>query len=141
MYQWMEADLAANAGQCVLAYSHRAKYSTQEGASLPTYLNPHWDLLQSYGTDVYLGGHYHLYERYARMDSAGNVDPNGIASFVVGGGGHSLRDYTAATPPGLQNRAKAFGALEMTLNSNGYTFNFVRTGGPEQITDSGTGTC
>ena len=97
-------------------------------------------LLQSHGLDVLLGGHLHNYERFARLDASGAVDPSGFRAFVVGTGGFS--HFGLGTPrPGSEVRNDtAFGVLRLDLAANGFSWKFLPIAG-SSFTDSGADTC
>jgi hypothetical protein len=97
-------------------------------------------LLQSKGLDVLLGGHLHNYERFARMDAAGAVDPTGFRAFVVGTGGFS--HFAFGTPDvGSEARSSsAYGVLEVDLAANGFSWTFLPAS-PSTYTDTGTDSC
>jgi hypothetical protein len=140
MYQWLEADLAAAGTQCIAAYWHRARYSSEAGYVGPSYLDPLIDLLADGGVDVLLSGHAHVYERFARLDTNGDPSPSGMRHFVIGTGGHSLRLFG---PPvtGSQVRSNAaLGVLRLDLAADGYSWAFLPAGGAT-FTDAGSDTC
>jgi hypothetical protein len=138
-YRWLQADLAANPRACIGAYWHRPLRLTTEGGVGERAMNPTYDLLQRAGADFVLFGHAHVYERWARMDSAGRVTSNGIRNFTVATGGASLRRF-GPTQSGLESRGRAYGALELTLRADGYDWNFLRSGG-DSFADSGSDRC
>jgi chitodextrinase len=138
---WLRNDLAANAGECVLAYAHRPRFSSgNEHGSHPS-LDAVWRALYAAGADVVLAGHEHSYERFAPQSPSGVADPSGIRQFVVGTGGHEL-GYTFGTPlPTSEIRnSNTAGVLELTLRGDGYDWRFVPVAGAT-FTDSGSGTC
>ena len=88
-----------------------------------------------------LNGHEHNYERFAKQNTSGAVDPNGIREFVVGTGGAS-HGYPFGTP--LANSQvrndTTWGVLKLTLHATGYDWQFVPVAG-STFTDSGSDTC
>lgn len=138
-HQWLAADLAANGGECVLAYWHRAVFSTEAGYEGADYMAPAYELLLSAGADVLLTGHSHVYERWARLDVDGNPDPAGIRNFTVGTGGTGLRQF-GETQVGLEARGRAHGLLELTLRHDGYDWQFLASGATP-LNDSGSDRC
>jgi hypothetical protein len=138
-YRWLQADLAANPRACIGAYWHRPLRTTVEGGVGEPAMNATYDLLDRAGADFVLFGHSHIYERWARMDSAGRVTSNGIRNFTVATGGASLRRF-GPSQTGLQSRGRAYGALEFTLRADGYDWNFLRSGG-DSFSDSGSDSC
>jgi hypothetical protein len=139
-YRWLAADLAASTTPCLMAYWHQAPFSSTVGHTGEPAVVPMLSLLQSKGLDVLLGGHLHNYERFARMDSSGAVDPTGFRAFVVGTGGFS--HFAMGTPDvGSEARsASAFGVLKLDLASTGFSWKFLPAS-PSTYTDSGSDTC
>jgi hypothetical protein len=129
---WLEADLAAHPATCTLAYWHHPRYSSgQHGNDRRT--EPLWHALATAGADLVLSGHDHDYERLAPID--------GIRSFVVGTGGHSLIPFTR--PPDAQTELRAddsYGLLALDLGATGYSWQFVPIPGDE-LQDSGSAQC
>jgi hypothetical protein len=140
MYQWLQADLAAAGTPCVAAYWHRARRSSEAGYVGPAYLDPLLGLLEEHGVDVLLAGHAHTYERFARLDTAGNPSPTGIRHFVVGTGGHSLRAFGPAVGGSQARSNTAPGLLRLDLGANGYSWRFLAAGG-SAFADQGSDTC
>jgi len=135
---WLKADLAANAGDHVLAYFHHPRYSSgkhgNEGA-----VQTLWEVLYAAGAELVLNGHDHSYERFAPQDPWGRADAIfGIREFVVGTGGTALR-------PKSRNVANSevfsatHGVLKLTLRADGFDWAFVPIAG-KTFTDTGSGT-
>jgi hypothetical protein len=71
-------------------------------------------------------GHDHAYERFAPLDSNGNVDrANGIRQFVVGTGGKKLNEHDHHKPGSQLRESSVFGVLAMTLGRGFYRWQFV----------------
>ena len=135
---WLRADLAANAGDHVIAYWHHPRFSSGQHGNDES-VQPFWNALYAAGADVVLNGHDHDYERFAPQDPSGNADSaHGIREFVVGTGGRGLR-AKSSTARNSQVFAEAFGVLKLTLHANSYDWQFVPIAG-ESFTDAGTGT-
>jgi len=129
---WLKADLLAHPALCTLAYWHHPRYSSGQHGDEPM-MEPFWQALAAAGADLVLSGHDHDYERLAPV--------NGIRSFVVGTGGHSLYDFTA--PPDAHTEVRAddsYGLLALTLGVGRYSWQFVPIPG-DVLNDSGTDTC
>ncbi|HEV7865456.1 MAG TPA: metallophosphoesterase, partial [Acidimicrobiia bacterium] len=145
--QWLQSDLAAHPAQCILAYWHHPRFfsmekgSTATGPSSDVTMSTIWDTLQAHGADAVVNGHVHLYERFGRQSSAGNLDPNGMREFIVGtGGGHPDSFDPAHIDPHSEARHDtAFGVLQLSLHSGSYDWAFEATDG--STLDSGTDTC
>jgi hypothetical protein len=129
---WLKADLQAHPALCTLAYWHHPRYSSGEHGDDPR-TEQLWEALAAAGADLVLSGHDHDYERLAPVD--------GIRSFVVGTGGHSLIAF--ARPPIRQTELRAddsYGLLALDLGAVGYSWQFVPIPGDE-LTDHGTAAC
>jgi hypothetical protein len=101
---------------------------------------PLWTALENAHADVVLGGHDHIYERYALQDASGNATPDGIREFVVGTGGESLNGISFPGQPNLQaSDGSDYGVLKLTLHANSYSWGFITTSG--RGVDSGTQGC
>lgn len=139
-YRWLAADLAASTTPCVLSYFHHAPFSSETRGGTPGAMLPMLQLLEREGLDAVVGGHFHLYERFARMTSAGVVNARGFRTFVVGTGGGPLNRFGTPKPGSEVRHSDAFGFLELALRPNGYSWEFVHVGGTRR-SDSGTDTC
>jgi len=136
--QWLQADLAAHANTCTMAYFHHPLFAVGGGVAT---IKPLWDMLYAADVDVVLNGHVHHYERWKPLDPSGNVDPtNGIREFVVGTGGED-RDTTTATDTRVESfNQTTFGVLRMVLSDGSYSWQFLPESG-YNFTDSGTASC
>jgi hypothetical protein len=129
---WLKADLEAHPSACTLAYWHHPRYSSGEHGNDPR-TEPLWQALAAANADLVLSGHDHDYERLAPVD--------GIRSFVVGTGGHSLIPFTRPPDPQTELRADdSYGLLALDLGAAGYSWQFVPIPGDE-LSDRGTATC
>ena len=144
-YQWLDADLRANAGRCTILMQHQPRYAEAPGAG-PTnpasrgFLQDLWSLAYYRGVTLMLAGHVHRYERWAPMDAGGNPVEGGLTQVVAGGGG---REPVNAPTPDPRVRARAgSGALRLDLGPDDATFRYDAIGtGQAQTTDQGTITC
>jgi hypothetical protein len=129
---WLRADLRAHPSLCTLAYWHHPRYSSgQHGDDART--EPLWQALAAAGAELVLSGHDHDYERLAPID--------GIRSFVVGTGGHSLIPFTRPQDPQTEVRADdSYGLLALQLDARDYDWQFVPIPGDE-LQDSGSAAC
>lgn len=138
--QWLAADLAAHPGVCTLAYWHHPRFSSGPHGNDATF-QTFWQLLYDAGADLVLNGHEHVYERFAPQDPSGAANPaRGLRQITVGTGGRNLTGFPLVRPNSEVRNASAFGALELALHPNGYTWRFVPEGGAT-FTDSGAGLC
>ena len=135
---WLKSDLAANAGEHVLAYFHHPRYSSGEHGNSLDVLT-FWEVLYSAGADLILNGHDHDYERFAPQDPWGRADEAfGIRQFVVGTGGRPP-EGRSSTAHNSQVFATTHGVLKLTLRADGYDWAFVPIAG-KTFSDSGSGT-
>ncbi len=147
---WLKADLAANKKACVLALGHHPRYSAAQfgpcGQGIPNKITELFQILVDNNVDVFLAGHDHQYQRFAKQDNASNATINGVRQFIIGGGGKNLVKMNcglASTSPMANLQAendKDFGVLQMTLRDNAYDWQFIRAGTTNQAADSGTQT-
>ena len=135
---WLQSDLAANRSPCVLAFWHHPLFSAGDIGDSPG-VAPLWTALYSAHADVVLGGHDHLYERYAQIDPNGAATANGIREFVVGSGGENLVHLTNPQPTMQASDDTDFGVLVLTLHAGSYDWAFKNTSGV--AIDSGSTAC
>jgi PKD repeat protein len=137
--EWLKQDLAAYQNSCILAYMHHPYYSSggSGGSSRSTEF---WKELYAVGADIVVAGHDHLYERFAKQDLNGNIDPNGIRAFIAGTGGASLHtfDNPAANSEVKYNSSR--GIIKFTLRESDYDWEFIPEAG-FSFSDTGTDTC
>ncbi len=141
-YEWLAADLAASSTPCVMAYWHHAPWASEIGyAAQPDDVQPMLALLGAEGADVLLAGHAHNYERFARKNADGQLDPAGMRVFVVGTGGAPMRDFESIPVLGSEARnATAYGVLRIDLGDGGYFWQFLPVAG-QSFTDTGGDSC
>jgi Calcineurin-like phosphoesterase len=134
---WLKSDLAANAGDHVLAYFHHPRYSSGEHGN-DMAVQTFWEVLYAAGAEIVLNGHDHDYERFAPQDPWGRADDAfGIRQFVVGTGGRPP-EGRSSTARNSQVFATTHGVLKLTLHADGYDWEFVPIAG-KTFTDSGSG--
>jgi len=138
-YQWLDADLAANASTtCTAVLSHRPRWASNSFASPD--IQPLVDLMGSHHVDLLLAGHAHSYERFAPQNAAGQADANGIREIVVGTGGRDSQGFGTIVANSVVHKNQIFGVMKLTLTPTGYDWQFV----PDPATpfaDSGSGSC
>jgi hypothetical protein len=147
MERWLKSDLAASPHRCILAYWHHPRFfspAIAPGAShlekVDTRLATIWSDLQVAGADLVLSGHRHVYERFPRQDSRGQLTPSGLREFIVGTGGAIHESFKGPSAPNSEVRkAQTFGVLKLTLHAGSYDWRFIPTSGG--FTDSGSDTC
>jgi acid phosphatase type 7 len=138
--RWLQADLAAHASLCTLAYWHHPRFSSgQEGTS--SRVAALWQDLYDAGADLVLVGHAHDYERFAPQDPTGTADPaRGIREIVVGTGGKRHYGFLDVQPNSAVRNADTWGVVELTLHATGYDWRFVPEAGG-WFTDAGSAPC
>jgi hypothetical protein len=137
---WLRDDLRAHPAKCTLAYMHRPRFSSgQHGDSERT--KPAFRALYDGGVDVLLGGHDHVYERFAPQDPDGRGDPaRGIRQFVVGTGGAPFYKFRPQIDPNSEiHQNRVHGVLRLVFHPDGYDWEFVSVDG--SFTDRGHGDC
>jgi hypothetical protein len=136
-YEWLKADLAASESPCTLVHYHHPRYSIGGNGDNDQMAHV-WALLAQAGVDVVLAGNDKGYQRWNPLDANGAQAADGVTAFVVGTGGHGLRDL-----PGSDARVAAqresYGALFLDLAPDGLAYRFLDTAG--QALDAGTVTC
>jgi hypothetical protein len=97
-----------------------------------------WQILYEAGVEIVLGGHDHVYERFAPQDMDGGADPSrGIREFVVGTGGATPYPFVDVKP-NSEVRLSSRGVLRLALAAGRYDWTFVSLSGPG---DAGQDTC
>lgn len=125
---WLKNDLAAHPNMHYLAYMHHPRYNSGTVHGENTSACPAWDALTAAGADIMLAGHDHSYERWAKMDCAGNASASGIREFKVGSGGNQLYPF-GSQPATLQARNNTdYGVLKLVLHENSYDWSFIASG-------------
>ena len=136
-YQWLAADLGERNARCVAAIWHHALFSSSQNGPSPV-MRDVWRLLQAARAEIAVVGHEHAYERFGPLDDGGRPTATGIRQFIVGTGGAPLYPFITVAP-GSEVRISSWGVLKLTLNSDGYAWEFITIGG--SVRDSGSGSC
>lgn len=137
---WLKKDLAANPSQCVLAYWHRARWSSGKEHGSDPKTQTLWNILYDARAELVLVGHEHNYERFATMNKSGQAVSTGLQEIVVGTGGVGHYGFGTILPASRARNANTFGVLKLTLNSGSYSWKFVPVAG-SSYTDSGSTSC
>jgi hypothetical protein len=137
---WLQADLAANPRQCVLAYWHQPRWSSGSQHGSDDDYQALWQVLYEAGAELVINGHEHNYERFAEMNVAGEAVSPGLREFVVGTGGGGLYDFASPLPASEVRNDSTFGVLKLTLGVDRYAWEFVPIAG-STFTDSGSTNC
>jgi chitodextrinase len=137
---WLQADLAAHSGMRFGAYVHYPRYTGSTEHPDNQDVKPAWDALLAAGADWMMEGHVHNYERFPKMDNAGNLSSTGMRSFVVGTGGAYMKGYgQAAGYDHSELRLDThFGVMKMVLGANSYTWQFIGSGQCSTVNPTGT---
>lgn len=138
--QWLRDDLAAHPAACTLAYWHKPLFSSGSVHGNDPHMRAIWEILASSGADVVLGGHDHLYERFAPQSADGVADPRGMREFVAGAGGSNLYGIGQVQPNSEVRGTGAFGVLKLTLHTTSYDWEFVPAE-PGAFSDAGSAAC
>ena len=147
-YVWLQNQLTAAPTQCTLVAGHRPRWSTGSNHGSYPALSPLWDLMATNGVDVYLGAHNHVSEIFKPIGVSGagatpSQSPTGIRSFTAGGGGVNQQPLSANTDPllsAMEARSRAaFGPLQLTLNADSYSWQFLPISGMTFTNDGTTG--
>lgn len=139
--RWLRAELAANPNQCTLAYWHHPRFSSDNRHGNEASVAPLWDALYEYGAELVLGGHAHVYERFAPQTPWGTADPvTGIRQFVVGTGGAGRYGFRGVGANSEVRNASTFGVLKLNLRPGAYDWQFLAPPG-EIFTDAGSARC
>ncbi|MEK7602742.1 MAG: metallophosphoesterase [Patescibacteria group bacterium] len=139
-YQWLKNQLQSNPARCSLAFWHHPLFSSSDVHGNDPRMQEIYELLQQSHVDVILNGHDHLYERFVRQNSVGQIDQNGPMQFIVGSGGKSLYNLKFTRQSGSAFAYNEnFGFLELALKKTGFTWNFFTTDG--QLLDQGSDRC
>jgi hypothetical protein len=137
--RWLRDDLRAHPARCVLAFWHRARFSSGRHGSTAA-VAPLWRDLQAAGAELVVQGHDHDYERFDPLDADGRRDRHGPRSFVVGTGGAQRHGFGAPVPGSVVRTRDHAGVLKLTLRARSYAWEFIPVGGPRPA-DHGEGTC
>ena len=140
---WLQSDLAAHAGACIVAFWHHPLNNIGPEGSSPR-VQDFWTPLANARATLVLNGHDHDYQRWQPLDANGNPSSGGLTEIVAGTGGHSGQ-YIASTDP--QNRvvtskSGVFGALQLQLSATAAQYKFVTdSGSTSTVFDSGNIPC
>jgi hypothetical protein len=137
---WLQNDLATNPSQCVLAYWHKARWSSGANHGNNSAMQTLWQVLYDAGAELVINGHEHNYERFAEMNASGAAASPGLREIVVGTGGAGLYPFGSPRAASQVRNNTSYGVLKLTLRSGGYDWEFVPVAG-STFTDSGSSDC
>lgn len=136
--RWLETELASAGSGCQAAYWHRPLFSSGDHGDNRD-MAELFRILHRAGVEFVIAGHDHHYERFARMNADGVVDPiKGVRAFVAGTGG-TPTEAPLRLRAGSETQLAAWGVVRFDLTSTGYTWQFVQVGGA--IGDAGSDEC
>ena len=138
---WLQSDLAAHAGACIVAYWHHPLYNIgPEGAS--DRVQDFWTPLVNAQATLVLNGHDHDYQRWQPLDANGNPSSTGLTEILAGTGGHSGQVILKSDPRVVKSKSAVFGALQLSLSTTAAQFQFVTvSGSTSTVFDSGSIPC
>jgi predicted phosphodiesterase len=91
-----------------------------------------WDLVSAdKDVKLVLWGHDHNYEQVERTIASGTANEHKVNTIVVGTGGADLRACNTPNIPGelICGKKNNYGVLELTLNTNSYSWSFQNVNG------------
>lgn len=121
---WIRQDLRSDDHECELAYWHHPRWSSGSVHASNEGMSAVWELMYRQGVDVVLNGHQHHYERFARLNSAGELDRRGVREFIAGTGGSSLYSF-GDREDGSRVRISEYGLLTLILHEQSYEWDFL----------------
>ncbi len=147
--EWLKADLAKTTKRCILAMGHHPRYSAAKygecsDKGVPLRMTEVFQILADAKVDVYLSGHDHQYQRFAKQDNQGQANDSGVRAFVIGSGGNEhypmkcgLHGHRPMANLQAEND-EDFGVLKLKLRDGAYDWEFIRAGTTGDDADSGT---
>lgn len=138
---WMREQLASHPGACEIVMSHHPRFSSGPHGRASR-MSAAWRLMYEQGVEFTIGGHDHLYERFAPMDADGRLDSTrGVRQFVVGTGGFKPYAPRRTPLPNSQVRSSGTnGLIKLSLGDGVYQWQFVPVAG-KRFTDWGQESC
>lgn len=137
--RWLRAQLAQRRNSCEIVIAHHPRFSSgPHGRSRR--MSAAWVVMNQHSVELFVAGHDHIYERFAPMNAAAEVDrQRGVRQFIVGTGGFN--------PYAVRERQRnsevvgsTTGVLKLLLGSGIYQWEFVPVPG-QRFRDWGEGRC
>ncbi len=139
-FDWINATLADNSTDCVLAFYHSPAFSSRHRKNSDG-VKPLFKLLKSLGVTAVLNGHNHFYERTKPLDGTGTPAPaDGMRTFIVGTGGKVRKRREQAAAISDRMITERNGVLKLELRDGAFDWQFISTEGKRAL-DSGTAAC
>jgi chitodextrinase len=136
--KWLKKDLASNKQPCTIVYYHEPMFNVgAEGTATNT--AGIWQILAQNNVALVLNGHDHDYQRWVPLDGNGNPSPSGVTEIVAGSGGHGIQGQVTTDSRLAASDFTDYGALRLSLATDGASYQFVSTAGA--TIDSGSVTC
>lgn len=137
--QWLQEDVESSNTRCTIAYWHDPTFSSTVDGGHPD-LQEFYGFLFDSDVEIVVNGDDHFYERFLPQDQFNEEFDEGLRQFTVGTGGRSLSQFGLPAPHSAVRFNEAFGVLILTLNPNGYVWEF-RTVEGALFSDRGFDTC
>ncbi len=126
---WLRAELESHPGACEIVMSHHPRFSSGPHGSASR-MSAIWNLMYEHGVELTIGGHDHIYERFAPMTPTGALDKaRGVRQFIVGTGG-----FKPYTPRRIARNSQirstgTSGVLKLSLGDGVYQWEFLPVAG------------
>jgi hypothetical protein len=139
---WLQNDLAAHAGACMVAYWHHPLYNEGPEGTSPR-VQDFWTLLANARATLVLNGHDHDYQRTQSLDANGIPSSAGLTEIIAGTGGHAVQYMLQPDSRVVAAKFGAFGALQLQLSASAAQFQFYTVNATKSTTlfDSGSIPC
>jgi hypothetical protein len=129
--------IAQQAGTLPLVVAwHEPRFSSGDEHGSEPDMQPLWEASATAGALIVLNGHDHDYERFAPLDAEGNPVPDGTREFVIGLGGHHIRDFADIEANSEARFTGTPAVLFLTLGHKSYAWEERAVDGT--VVDSGT---
>jgi hypothetical protein len=138
---WLQNDLAAHAGACMVAYWHHPLYNEGPEGTSPR-VQDFWTLLANARATLVLNGHDHDYQRTQSLDANGIPSSAGLTEIIAGTGGHAVQYMLQPDSRVVAAKFGAFGALQLQLSASAAQFQFYTVNATKStLFDSGSIPC
>jgi len=137
--RWLNWAMKRFDRRCSAIMMHHPRYSSGDVHGSTTEVKALWEVALRHRTDVALAGHDHVYERFRRMNAAGQPAKHGILSFVAGAGGRSLYGFDRPEKGSLVRDNRAAGVLALRLGQRGFAWKYRTIDG--RTVDTGMRRC
>ena len=128
-YEWLKKDLKARPRDCSLFAMHHPRYSSGREHGSNTSMSRFFAIAKDHDVETIVAGHDHHYERFRRMNASGDLDTDGVLSFVSGAGGKSLYGLGDVEDGSAYRLSGHFGVLRLALFPDRFRFAFKDVNG------------